>query len=66
MPVMDGWAFRQELLKDPALADIPIVVMTAANASLSQGVATLRTLYKPLQMDTVVDAVMEHCAPPSS
>jgi CheY-like chemotaxis protein len=66
MPVMDGWTFRQELLKDPALADIPIVVMTAANANLARGVATLKTLYKPLQMDTVVDAVLEHCAPPGS
>lgn len=29
MPVMDGIVFRQEQRKDPALADIPVVMMTA-------------------------------------
>ena len=31
MPVMDGWEFRIEQLKDPALARIPVVVMSAAD-----------------------------------
>src|SRR5438552_3631024 len=30
MPVMDGWTFRHEMLKDPSLASIPVIVMTAA------------------------------------
>ena len=30
MPVLDGYAFRKEQKKDPSLASIPIVVMTAA------------------------------------
>jgi CheY-like chemotaxis protein len=30
MPVMDGWTFRQEMLKDPSLASIPVIVMSAA------------------------------------
>lgn len=29
MPVMDGFGFRQEQRKDPRLASIPVVVMTA-------------------------------------
>ncbi len=29
MPVMDGITFRDEQRKDPRLADIPVVVMTA-------------------------------------
>jgi CheY-like chemotaxis protein len=28
MPVMDGWQFRDELRKDPLLADIPVVVLS--------------------------------------
>jgi CheY-like chemotaxis protein len=28
MPTMDGWAFRKAQLADPALADIPVVVLT--------------------------------------
>jgi CheY-like chemotaxis protein len=29
MPVMDGWTFRFEQRRDPTLADIPVVVLTA-------------------------------------
>lgn len=29
MPVLDGWSFRQEQLRDPHIARIPVVVMTA-------------------------------------
>src|SRR5206468_2477028 len=32
MPVMDGWAFRDEQLAVPGLRDIPVVVVTAADA----------------------------------
>jgi|SRR5436190_16598104 len=61
MPVMDGWAFRQELLKDPSLAAIPVVVMTAAPAARAAAVASEAILYKPLHMGAVVDLVQEHC-----
>ena len=33
MPVMDGWDFRGEQLRDPALKDIPVVVVTATGFS---------------------------------
>jgi len=33
MPVMDGWDFRQEQLGDPALRDIPVVVVSAVGFS---------------------------------
>ena len=33
MPVMDGWDFRHEQLRDPALRDIPVVVVTATGFS---------------------------------
>jgi CheY-like chemotaxis protein len=61
MPVMDGWTFRREILKDQSLADIPVVVMTAAGADRAQTIPSNRVLYKPLEMDAVVDAVQEHC-----
>src|SRR4051812_4093974 len=31
MPIMDGWGFRAEQLKLPAIAQIPIVVITGGN-----------------------------------
>jgi CheY-like chemotaxis protein len=61
MPVMDGWTFRQELLKDRSLAAIPVVVMTAATAARASAVASHATLYKPLHMGRVIDVVQEHC-----
>jgi CheY-like chemotaxis protein len=39
MPVLDGWDFRQEQRSDPALRDIPLVVLTASGFSAS----TIRT-----------------------
>ena len=33
MPVMDGWGFRYEQLKDPELRHIPVVVASAAGFS---------------------------------
>jgi len=61
MPVMDGWTFREELLKNPELADIPVVVMTAASAARAAAAAAQAILYKPLHMGKVVDVVQEHC-----
>jgi CheY-like chemotaxis protein len=66
MPVMDGWAFREEMLQDPALADIPVVVMTAAGNTLAEKVPARRVLHKPLHMDTVVEVVQRHCPDPAS
>jgi CheY-like chemotaxis protein len=61
MPVMDGWAFRQELLKDQELAAIPVVVMTAATPAHAAAIAAEAVIYKPLHMGRVVDVVQEHC-----
>jgi CheY-like chemotaxis protein len=33
MPVMDGWDFRDAQLRDPALREIPVVVVTATGFS---------------------------------
>ena len=61
MPVMDGWTFRQTMLTDPILAAIPVVVMTAAGPQRAATISAQIILHKPLQMDTVVGVVQEHC-----
>jgi CheY-like chemotaxis protein len=61
MPVMDGWTFREEILKDPSLAAIPVVVMTASSPGRVQRITYQAILYKPLQMDSVVGVVQEYC-----
>ena len=61
MPVMDGWRFREEMMKDPSLATIPVIVMTAATPSRAAAVVAEEILYKPLHMTKVVGVVQEHC-----
>jgi CheY-like chemotaxis protein len=46
MPVMDGWDFRQEQRRDPALRDIPVVVITASGFSAS----TVRTQFGEVEV----------------
>jgi CheY-like chemotaxis protein len=60
MPVMDGWTFRQEMLKDSRLAKIPVVVMTAATASRASAVTADSVLFKPLEMGAVVGVIQGH------
>jgi CheY-like chemotaxis protein len=59
MPVMDGWAFRAEQLRDPALSDIPVIVLTAdANAAARMnGAGALR---KPVELLTLLDAIQPY------
>jgi len=61
MPIMDGWTFRHEMLKDERLASIPVVVMTAATPDRAAAISSQAVLYKPLHMSKVVDVVQEYC-----
>ena len=60
MPDMDGYEFRAEQKKDPKLAEIPVLLMTAA-ADPHAKVAELGVqgvLKKPFKdIDSIVDAV---------
>jgi CheY-like chemotaxis protein len=61
MPVMDGVEFRQRQLADPELADIPVVVVSAA-AGLEARVASLGVaghLEKPLKIDRLFEVVAQ-------
>jgi CheY-like chemotaxis protein len=63
MPVMSGWEFREEQMKDSRLASIPVVILSAhVKADLfgtSLGVA--RTIRKPLSVDELVRVVARYC-----
>ncbi|HMI85566.1 MAG TPA: response regulator [Polyangiaceae bacterium] len=59
MPVMDGWQFRSEQLKDPTLSKIPVVVISA-DASVHEKVASFgaaSVLPKPISLDRLLRAV---------
>lgn len=63
MPVMDGKAFREEQLKDPALSKIPVLVISAYHdaESRSKSLAANMAMRKPLDLDRFLHLVQEYC-----
>ncbi|MFL5262818.1 MAG: response regulator [Anaeromyxobacteraceae bacterium] len=64
MPVMDGWEFRVAQQRDPALARIPVVVISADHG-LDQKVAALAVdgwLAKPFELDALLTTVRRYAA----
>ena len=63
MPVMDGWEFRAAQRKDPALAGVPVVVITADKGARRRagdfGEAGWMT--KPIDFGRLLELVNEHC-----
>jgi CheY-like chemotaxis protein len=56
MPVMDGWAFRDEQSRDPSLASIPVVVVTAAH-SLPKPIDARAIIRKPFKIAELLRAI---------
>jgi CheY-like chemotaxis protein len=64
MPTMDGWKFRDEQVKDPALAAIPVVVVSADQDAARRAGATLgvaAAMQKPVDLDRFIDVVRQFC-----
>jgi CheY-like chemotaxis protein len=62
MPVLDGWQLCDELQQDPALAAIPVVVVSALPAADTPGVAA--HIQKPFEVQQVLEAIRDlHPAP---
>jgi CheY-like chemotaxis protein len=62
MPVMDGWAFRRAQRLDPEIADIPVIVLTAA-ANIRHGELAAAAIFaKPLPFDAVLRALRVHAS----
>jgi CheY-like chemotaxis protein len=55
MPVMNGWQFRAEQLRDPKLAGIPVVVMSAS--SCEDDVPAEAHVAKPFTIEVLLDTV---------
>jgi CheY-like chemotaxis protein len=63
MPVMDGWEFREALKRDPHLARIPVIVLSASNR-LEQRIDALGAaafLPKPFEVGRLLAAVERCC-----
>jgi CheY-like chemotaxis protein len=63
MPVMDGWTFRAEQMKDPRLAGIPVVLISGAAEAgeTARQLAAADLLVKPFKAESLIAAVRAHC-----
>ena len=57
MPRFDGWRFRVEQRRDPALAATPLVVLSASNSPNAIAVDADLYLHKPIDARILVDAL---------
>jgi CheY-like chemotaxis protein len=63
MPVMSGWDFRAEQLRDPTLAPIPVVLLSGVN-DLPRHAEALRAagyIQKPISLKTVLGFAERLC-----
>lgn len=62
MPVMNGWQFRAEQLKDPQLASIPVVVISADSGvgQKAQAIGAADSLKKPVPLETLLNVVSRY------
>lgn len=68
MPRMNGYQFRQEQLKDPTLAGIPVIVVSALNVSQEERQALRASAFvvKPVQLEELLGAINKHIPVASS
>jgi CheY-like chemotaxis protein len=63
MPVMNGWRFRDEQLRDPTLAAIPVIVVSADAGTLDKAAAlgAVEGMVKPIRFERLLELVAAHC-----
>jgi len=63
MPVMDGWAFRDEQQRDPQLAEIPVVVFSAQGnvKEMASEVSASAYLKKPVTLKELLAILGKFC-----
>jgi CheY-like chemotaxis protein len=63
MPVMDGWQFRQAQIHNTELADIPVIVVSAAGRDRIERIQADAYLSKPVDLDELLGCVTQFCRP---
>jgi CheY-like chemotaxis protein len=63
MPVMNGWMFRSEQLRDLTLATIPVVVISADTDAVGKAatLGAVAAMVKPLDFGRLLETVAQHC-----
>jgi CheY-like chemotaxis protein len=68
LPYMDGLEFRGHQRAIPAIADIPVVVLTAVGVrpDVAAELELRESLFKPVETRRLLDAIKRHCPPRTS
>ena len=61
MPVMNGWQLRAALQQDPALRDIPVLVVSAVTAEIAHRLPGTAYVPKPVDIDQLLEMVCVYC-----
>lgn len=63
MPIMDGWQLRKEMLADPALASIPVVIVSGVTdvEDKSSSLKAAGILTKPVRWPVLLASVRAYC-----
>ena len=61
MPVMDGWEFRRQQQADPAIAPVPVIVLSALDQARASTLEANAFLKKPLDFDRLLSLVRTYC-----
>jgi CheY-like chemotaxis protein len=61
MPVMDGWQFRREQVRSPELAEIPVIVVSAAGRDRIAEIDANAYLTKPVDLEQLLERVSHYC-----
>ena len=60
MPVMDGFQFRLEQQRDPRIAGIPVVVITAGGNHDLKTIDAVEVIAKPIKLARLLSAIEQH------
>ncbi len=63
MPGIDGWEFRRRQLQDPALARVPVVILSGAGRTeeIAREIGAHGFLSKPVMRAQLVETVRRYC-----
>jgi CheY-like chemotaxis protein len=63
MPVMNGWQFRAEQRRDPAIADIPVVIISADThvGDKAQAIGIAEYFRKPIEISGLLQTMEKYC-----
>jgi CheY-like chemotaxis protein len=62
MPVMNGWQFRAEQMRDPSISGIPAVVISGGDrvAEHTKALGAADYLRKPIDLDVLLATVQRY------